>query len=219
MCLQPRRLSPLGKSRASTRCKFVRYAVQLLSISLDSNGALRFHLDTKSHVALRTIDYSTSSASLIDTLLQTESGNQTYNEVPSMYSTIVHSNVSRHTFVPLYDHPMIPQLNDTGISQFICDQNEEVTAVCALDKLDTSNPLFSTQKPSFCIGTVRHVPGEREPSSGRIIVFREPVSGSEVNRLSVLAKIDTEGCVWALDVVNDMIVAAINSSVSHTVCW
>ncbi|CAL1713378.1 unnamed protein product [Somion occarium] len=102
------------------------------------------------------------------------------------------------------------------LCQFVCEPEEEITSVCALEHLDSSNPVFEARKPTFCIGTVYHRHGEREPSAGRLIVFQEstPDDSSAVgSKLSTLAEIETSGCVWAIDVVKDMIVAAMNSSV------
>ena len=95
------------------------------------------------------------------------------------------------------------------MDEFVCDPDEEVTAVLAL------------KSGHLVVGTVRHQIGETEPSSGRLLLFMvEPGEGpsrGERGRslnLRMITSVNSEGCVYALAEVQGAIAAAVNTSVS-----
>ncbi|KZT11975.1 uncharacterized protein LAESUDRAFT_746751 [Laetiporus sulphureus 93-53] len=105
-------------------------------------------------------------------------------------------------------------LEDTGFNQltsFTCEPGEEISSVLALPG---GHDLLS---PSFCIGTVRLQPGEPEPSHGRILLFSlvtgrlstKPVQSA----LDLVVSMPVNGCIYQLVNVQDMVAAAVNSSV------
>lgn len=67
--------------------------------------------------------------------------------------------------------------------------------------------------PFFCVGTYVYKAGEVEPSAGRLMVFTASTSTSSNLALSLMASTKVPGCVYALTVVQNQIVAAVNSSV------
>lgn len=72
----------------------------------------------------------------------------------------------------------------------------------------------------FCLGTFVCRDGEIEPSNGRLLIFTaKPTSSSLL--LSLVAEVETKGCVYALAIVNGMngmIAAAVNSAVRFLRC-
>lgn len=97
------------------------------------------------------------------------------------------------------------------LASFHCDPDEEVASVLALPTAGASN------KPSFCVGTVRIHPDEREPSKGRLLLFSfspEQDTVPAINpALILVASATVDGCVYQVAHVHDLIVAAVNSSV------
>ena len=97
------------------------------------------------------------------------------------------------------------------IGQFICEMEEELTAVIALPQLD------NTRSPCFCVGTVRLQADEQEPSEGRILVFsvqRDGAGSSTAATITLVASQQVHGCVYQLVSVEDKNAVAANTSVS-----
>lgn len=71
----------------------------------------------------------------------------------------------------------------------------------------------------FCLGTYIYEAEEKEPTNGRLLIFTAYQSESPSNasslQLSMVASTDVKGCVYALTVVGDTVVAAVNSAVSN----
>lgn len=101
-------------------------------------------------------------------------------------------------------------LDDTtfsDLSTFNCETDEEITA------LTTLSPLVGDKTmPLFCLGTFTYEPDEKEPTNGRLLIFTAFQSASSL-QLSLIASADVKGCVYSLALINDTIVAAVNSSV------
>lgn len=100
-----------------------------------------------------------------------------------------------------------------GLSEFVCDPDEEVTAVLALK-----------QGSYFLFGTVRHQIGEMEPSAGRLLLFTLEAGESgprgergRVLNMNLVATQNAEGCVYALVEVQHGFAAAVNTSVGLAV--
>jgi DNA damage-binding protein 1 len=76
------------------------------------------------------------------------------------------------------------------------------------------------KRPFFCLGTVIFKEEEPEPTAGRLLIFTAYTlatqSKSSSLELSMVTFADVRGCVYSLKIVEDKIVAAINSSVSKT---
>ncbi|KAJ3557088.1 hypothetical protein NM688_g1656 [Phlebia brevispora] len=109
---------------------------------------------------------------------------------------------SRNSFA-LYDASKFDRL-----SEFVCDADEEVTAV------------HSSDGSHFWVGTVRHQIGDVEPSAGRLLLFSLEAGGPVVRgervralNLNLVASQDAEGCVYMIDETESAIVAAVNTSV------
>lgn len=102
------------------------------------------------------------------------------------------------------------------MGQFNCGSDEEITSVVSF-----SMTVEGQKKPFFCLGTYFYKAEENEPSAGRILIFTAYTtttqSKSSSLELSMLTFADVKGCVYSLKVVEDKIVAAVNSSVSKTV--
>jgi CPSF A subunit region. len=99
------------------------------------------------------------------------------------------------------------------LSQFNCELDEEITAVT------TMNPLIESKTmPLFCLGTLWYKPDEKEPTDGRLLIFTAYDNDSQSRmttlQLSLVASMHVKGCVYSLAVVNGMIAAAVNASVS-----
>ena len=77
--------------------------------------------------------------------------------------------------------------------------------------------VAENQGSCFCLGTYILDPEETEPSSGRLLVFTAiPDSMKEPNlNLLMVTSTEVKGCVYALSIVGQNIVAAVNSAVSH----
>lgn len=108
--------------------------------------------------------------------------------------------------------------NSTHKVVFTCEAEEEISAIHCLSASQFSNDDSTMLLPSFAVGTVRHELAQREPSEGRLLLFSlDPVhdrsSSVDSARFKILAETKTPGCVYALDSVGDLLVAAVNSSV------
>lgn len=69
----------------------------------------------------------------------------------------------------------------------------------------------------LCVGVTSYEDGEREPSRGRLVLLR--TNGSRAF-LAVMASVSVKGCVYAITSMQNMILAAVNSSVGAitTIC-
>ncbi|KAG5639200.1 hypothetical protein H0H81_005679 [Sphagnurus paluster] len=107
-------------------------------------------------------------------------------------------------------------LDDTSFSvlaNFNCDTNEEVSS------LATYSPSFDGKAmPLFCVGTYVYKNEEMEPTEGRLMIFSayvpEAQSKTPALQLFPVAQKDVKGCVYAMTIIDDMIVVAVNSAVS-----
>lgn len=102
-----------------------------------------------------------------------------------------------------------------GSNKFPCEADEEITSV---QPLELSLPEMTADTNAvFCVGTVHHQIGEHEPSAGRILILignNDETSATRSNsQVKLVTSKRTDGCVYALDVSDDMIIAGINSSV------
>lgn len=100
------------------------------------------------------------------------------------------------------------------LSNFNCGPEEEITALTAY------SPMVNGKAMSlFCLGTYIYEAEEKEPTNGRLLIFTAYQSESPSNtsslQLSMVASADVKGCVYALTVVGDTVVAAVNSAVSN----
>ncbi|KAI0311510.1 CPSF A subunit region-domain-containing protein [Amylostereum chailletii] len=91
------------------------------------------------------------------------------------------------------------------VGDFQCEMEEEVTA------LETFRPRGADSRSYFCVGTMIARPDEREPSEGRLLVFRPSPGG--VGPLQLLAETQTKGCVYTLTSIQGFIIAAVNTAV------
>ena len=69
----------------------------------------------------------------------------------------------------------------------------------------------------ICIGTVIHIFGEKEPSQGRLLLFKAELDtrlSSNKRQLKQISDLDAKGCVYALARVNEYLAAAIGPAVS-----
>ena len=105
--------------------------------------------------------------------------------------------------------PVLRTERASELSTFNCETDEEITAVSTLSPL-----IDGKSMPLFCLGTFTYEPDEREPTSGRLLIFTAFESSSNL-QLSLVASAEVKGCVYSLALVNDTIVAAVNSSVSN----
>jgi len=100
------------------------------------------------------------------------------------------------------------------LGQFNCDLDEEITSVVSF-----SLTVEGQQKPFFCLGTVIYKAEELEPTAGRLLILTAYTSATQSKssslELSMVTSADVWGCVYSLKVVEDKIVAAVNSSVSE----
>ena len=97
------------------------------------------------------------------------------------------------------------------LGRYRCKPNEEITSLVSLVS-GTENQEHCL----FCLGTFIYSPEEMEPSSGSLLIFKAiPDALKKPNlNLSILTSAKVQGCVYALRVVGNNIVAAINSAVS-----
>lgn len=95
----------------------------------------------------------------------------------------------------------------------MCDADEEVTAVTSSSTLPVSTT--GQQQSCFIVGSVRHQLGEPEPSHGKVMVFTvHDAKGSSESTLRPIVSTETKGCVYAIAVVDQFVIAAVNSAVS-----
>lgn len=99
-----------------------------------------------------------------------------------------------------------------GLGQYHCNPEEEITSVTSF-----TAKVQDEEKPFFCLGTMIYKAEEKEPVTGRLLIFSAFTANtpSRVStlELSLIASTTVEGCVYALKIVQDRIVAAVNSTV------
>lgn len=74
----------------------------------------------------------------------------------------------------------------------------------------------SSGDTSICVGTVFHVLGEKEPSQGRLLLFKADLDARlsrKQRQLKQISELNVKGCVYALARVNGLLAAAIGPSV------
>jgi DNA damage-binding protein 1 len=69
----------------------------------------------------------------------------------------------------------------------------------------------------LCVGVTSYDDGEREPSRGRLVLLQADCCGRA--SLVVMASVSVGGCVYAITSVQNLILAAVNSSVSVVVSF
>lgn len=99
----------------------------------------------------------------------------------------------------------------TELSEFEVDQGEEVTSLHAF-----TATLSGTPSSFLCVGVTSYNAGEREPSQGKLVLLQ--ANGSRAF-LVVMASVSVKGCVYAITSVQNMILAAVNSSVGIIVSF
>jgi hypothetical protein len=68
----------------------------------------------------------------------------------------------------------------------------------------------------ICVGTVFLKLGEKEPSQGRLLLFKAELDETlsrKKRQLKQISELDVKGCVYALARVNGLLVAAIGPAV------
>ncbi|KAH8104484.1 mono-functional DNA-alkylating methyl methanesulfonate N-term-domain-containing protein [Cristinia sonorae] len=98
--------------------------------------------------------------------------------------------------------------NMKRLGQYMCEADEEITAVASSSSLVVS--LGSQDRSCFFVGSVRHELGRSEPNLGRIMVFTSDTTSPSIRPL---VSTETGGCVYALAIMGTFVVAAINTSV------
>ncbi|KAG8214764.1 CPSF A subunit region-domain-containing protein [Butyriboletus roseoflavus] len=95
--------------------------------------------------------------------------------------------------------------SSTELSEFEVDQGEEVTSLHAF-----TVTLSGAPSSLLCVGVTSYDAGEREPSRGKLVLLQ--ANGSRAF-LVVMASVSIKGCVYAITSMQNMILAAVNSSV------
>ncbi|KAJ3856320.1 CPSF A subunit region-domain-containing protein [Lentinula lateritia] len=104
-------------------------------------------------------------------------------------------------------------LDDTTLevlAQAELQQDEQIMSLTVLQVKDNNN----TSQQLFCVGTFSLRLDETEPTSGRILLFEVRQASPTVIQLKRVASEDISGCVYSLVVIDGLLAAAINSSVS-----
>ncbi|KAJ3896557.1 CPSF A subunit region-domain-containing protein [Lentinula edodes] len=104
-------------------------------------------------------------------------------------------------------------LDDTTLevlAQAELQQDEQIMSLTVLQVKDNNN----TSQQLFCVGTFSLRLDETEPTSGKILVFEVQQASSTLIQLKRVAAEDVSGCVYSLVVIDGLLAAAINSSVS-----
>ncbi|KAF9463019.1 CPSF A subunit region-domain-containing protein [Collybia nuda] len=107
---------------------------------------------------------------------------------------------------------LLDNISLSTLSNFNCAPEEEITALTAYSPSVDGNSMSL-----FCLGTYLFDAEEKEPTNGRLLIFTayqsESPSKSSSLQLSMVASTDVKGCVYALTIVGDLVVAAVNSAV------
>lgn len=93
------------------------------------------------------------------------------------------------------------------LCQFVCQADEEVTAIQMIPSLGDT---------VICVGTVFIKFGEKEPSQGRLLLFKAELDASlsrTKRQLKQISELYVNGCVYALARVNGLLAAAIGPAV------
>ncbi|KAJ3863624.1 CPSF A subunit region-domain-containing protein [Lentinula novae-zelandiae] len=104
-------------------------------------------------------------------------------------------------------------LDDTTLevlAQAELQQDEQIMSLTVLQVKDNNN----TSQQLFCVGTFSLRLDETEPTSGKILLFEVQQASSTLIQLKRVASEDVSGCVYSLVVIDGLLAAAINSSVS-----
>ncbi|TFK40691.1 CPSF A subunit region-domain-containing protein [Crucibulum laeve] len=96
------------------------------------------------------------------------------------------------------------------LAKFNCEPDEEITSLTTFPL-----PTEGNATPLFCVGTYFYKADDKEPASGRILIFtaHETPGQSPTLQLSLVASQYVKGCVYAIVTVKNKIIAAVNSSV------
>ena len=95
----------------------------------------------------------------------------------------------------------------TVLCQFTCKTDEEVTTI---------QMIPSEGDTVICAGTVFLKLGEKEPSQGRLLLFKAELDAKlsrKSRQLKQISELDVKGCVYALARVNGLLAAAIGPAV------
>jgi hypothetical protein len=96
----------------------------------------------------------------------------------------------------------------TVLCQFTCKTDEEVTTVQMIPSSEGDTVI--------CVGTVFLKFGEKEPSQGRLLLFKAELDANlsrKSRQLKQMPELDIKGCVYALARVNGLLAAAIGPAV------
>lgn len=96
----------------------------------------------------------------------------------------------------------------TARQEFPLNSYEEVTAVAAVDL-----ELHDLTNSYFAVGSVYLDDAEKEPNSGRLLIFSR-----KHQQFRLISSSETQGSIYALASVRGRLVAAINTSVSFPHC-
>ncbi|KAJ3923618.1 CPSF A subunit region-domain-containing protein [Lentinula edodes] len=115
-------------------------------------------------------------------------------------------------------------LDDTTLevlAQAELQQDEQIMSLAVLQVNDhhnhhhhNNNNNTSQQQHLLCVGTFSLRLDETEPTSGKILLFEIQHASSTLIQLKRVAAEDVGGCVYSLVVIDGLLAAAINSSVS-----
>lgn len=103
----------------------------------------------------------------------------------------------------------------TGLADFKCEIDEELSALTAF-----SPTINDKTMPFFCLGSFTYEAEEKEPTKGRLMIFTAYTSNPQNSsnlQLSLVAEAKVKGCVYSITIIDDMIVASVNSAVSFPV--
>jgi hypothetical protein len=96
----------------------------------------------------------------------------------------------------------------TVLCQFTCQTDEEVTTIQMIPSSEGDTVI--------CVGTVFLKFGEKEPSQGRLLLFKAELDARlsrKSRQLKKISELDVKGCVYALARVNGLLAAAIGPAV------
>ncbi|KAJ3904528.1 CPSF A subunit region-domain-containing protein [Lentinula edodes] len=110
------------------------------------------------------------------------------------------------------------------LAQAELQQDEQIMSLAVLQVNDhhhhhnnhnnNNNNNTSQQQHLLCVGTFSLRLDETEPTSGKILLFEIQHASSTLIQLKRVAATDVGGCVYSLVVIDGLLAAAINSSVS-----
>ncbi|TCD64528.1 hypothetical protein EIP91_003995 [Steccherinum ochraceum] len=98
------------------------------------------------------------------------------------------------------------------LGQYTCEADEEVTAVATAASLPLSRD--GRQSSCFVVGSVQHQLGKLESELGRLMVFPANYPGAASGgAIRPLISTETEGCVYAIAILEKFIAVAVNTAV------